>query len=378
MPRWKTGARRRGTGRWSGTGRRRPTSGPFRGSALDEACAVGGLLVLVREEGQEGLGPPGLDGLEALAQAAFVLADHGAGHVQDALVGTVVPLQADYLRPREDFRELQDIPHLGAAETVDGLVVVPHDADIGSSAGQDLEELELGDVGVLVLVDQDDAEALVETVAYRLVVPQDAGGQEDEVAEVHVARFPQAALVFCVQAAEIAVREPRLQVRGVGRQAVVLGPGYAGGQASALVTVEVRDKAAEQRDGIVVVVDGEVGIEPGRRRVAPQEPGSEGMEGPEEGARARRIDGGRAVAHLPGGLVGEGDGQDGFGGKAALPDQPGYLGRDDAGLAGARAGQDEEIAALVPNGVQLFGIELSQVFGKIGHGIEYGTGEGGM
>ena len=48
-----------------------------------------------------------------------------------------------------------------------------------------------------------------------------------------------------------------------------------------------------------------------------------------------------AFSHLVGGLIGEGDGQDGTAGHALL-DQMGDAIGDDARLAGARAGQNED------------------------------------
>jgi hypothetical protein len=56
--------------------------------------------------------------------------------------------------------ELEDVAHVGAAPAVDGLVVVADDADVPVLAAEEADELELGAVGVLVLVDEDVAVAL--------------------------------------------------------------------------------------------------------------------------------------------------------------------------------------------------------------------------
>ena len=65
-----------------------------------------------------------------------------------------------------------------------------------------------------------------------------------------------------------------------------------------------------------------------------------------------------ALGHLGGGLVGEGDGQDGIGRDALFLDQPGDAAGDDAGLAGAGAGEDQQGALRGLHGGALFGIQF--------------------
>ena len=67
-----------------------------------------------------------------------------------------------------------------------------------------------------------------------------------------------------------------------------------------------------------------------------------------------------ALGHFAGGLVGEGDGQDGVGRDAFLADQPGDAAGDDAGLARAGAGQDEQRALGGLDGGALFGIQIGE------------------
>ena len=55
-------------------------------------------------------------------------------------------------------RELQDVANGGAAEAVEGLVLVPDHAEVAVRCGQAREELLLDVVGVLVLVHHDIAD----------------------------------------------------------------------------------------------------------------------------------------------------------------------------------------------------------------------------
>ena len=74
-------------------------------------------------------------------------------------------------RAAEASVELDEGRVAGAAEAVDGLVVVAHDHDVVGPVGrptEQLDELDLGDVGVLELVDEEVAELA-------LVAAQDVG-----------------------------------------------------------------------------------------------------------------------------------------------------------------------------------------------------------
>ena len=68
-----------------------------------------------------------------------------------------------------------------------------------------------------------------------------------------------------------------------------------------------------------------------------------------------------ALGHLAGGLVGEGDGQDGVGRDAFLADQPGDAAGDDAGLARAGSGEDQQRAFGGLDGGALFGIQVGEL-----------------
>ncbi len=67
-----------------------------------------------------------------------------------------------------------------------------------------------------------------------------------------------------------------------------------------------------------------------------------------------------ALRHLAGGLVGEGDGENGVGRDALFLNEPGDSAGDDAGLARAGAGKDEQRALGGFNSSALFGIQIGE------------------
>jgi hypothetical protein len=94
-------------------------------------------------------------GEEVLALAVDVVRDHGAGPGEDGLRRAVVALEHDHFRVGIVALEIENVANVGAAPRVDRLVGVAHHAQVAVLAGDLLDELVLGAVRVLVLVDQD-------------------------------------------------------------------------------------------------------------------------------------------------------------------------------------------------------------------------------
>ena len=65
-----------------------------------------------------------------------------------------------------------------------------------------------------------------------------------------------------------------------------------------------------------------------------------------------------ALSHFGGGFVGEGNGENGVGSDAFFLNKPGDAAGNDAGFAGAGAGQDEQGAFSGLDGGALFGIQF--------------------
>ena len=106
-----------------------------------------------------------------------------------------------------------------------------------------------------------------------------------------------------------------------------------------------------QLAAVGLVVDGEVAVEVEAVGVLAQQAGAEAVEGADPDAAAGH-EGLDALAHLAGGLVGEGDGED-VAGPDALLEQVGDAAGDDARLAAAGAGQDEQRPFDVRDGLAL-------------------------
>jgi hypothetical protein len=80
--------------------------------------------------------------------------------------------------------EVEDVAHLGAAPAVDALVVVADHADVLRLAGEVHEQVELGRVRVLVLVDHQVPEAVGVLLLHRWVLLEEPRGQQQQVVEV--------------------------------------------------------------------------------------------------------------------------------------------------------------------------------------------------
>ncbi|MNX81717.1 hypothetical protein D3C86_1134120 [compost metagenome] len=135
---------------------------------------------------------------ELLGIALGVVLDDGVGRLQDAPGRAVVLDQGDDLGVGEVLLELQDDPEVRGAERVDALVHVAHHAQVVVARGQQRDQLVLGLVGVLVLVDQDVLEALAVLVEHVGGGPEEAHRQEEQVVEVQGVLAHQLLLVIGV------------------------------------------------------------------------------------------------------------------------------------------------------------------------------------
>ncbi len=251
------------------------------------------------------------------------------------------------------------------------MIGVAHHADVLVAAGEEQDDLVLGLVGVLVLVDEDVLEPLAIALEHVGVLAEQAHDVGEQVVEVHRACLLEARLVLAEDVGVFAVEDVGCGGgRFVGGDQLVLlqrDQRVDPARREALgIESEVADHVAGEPDRVGLVVDGELA------RVS--EPIAVGA----QDADARRVErrhphrlddrpdeGSDPLAHLGGGLVGERDGED-SGGMRALVDQV----RDAVGehprLAGSGAGDDEQRAVAVHDRVELIGVET----GHLGFGGE--------
>ena len=107
--------------------------------------------------------PVAVVGPQRLAEPAGVVGDEAGGGGEDVRGRAVVLLEPDDLGAGKVLLEAQDVGDLGAAPAVDRLVVVADAAEVAARLGEQPQPQILGDVGVLIFVDEDVAEAVADS-----------------------------------------------------------------------------------------------------------------------------------------------------------------------------------------------------------------------
>jgi hypothetical protein len=306
-------------------------------------------------------------GPQVLGLALAVVRDDRVRGAEDRVRGAVVLLQRDDRRLAEVALELEDVADVGAAERVDRLVRVPHDHDVPVLFGQELEQPVLRVVRVLVLVHEDVAERLLPALL-RLGEPlQDLDGQHQEVVEVDRVRAEEPPLIEVVDVGDGLVVEGLHPIPVLGRadQLVLRRRDVlvdALGREPLRVALELLQRLLHHPDLVGRVVDREVRLVAQSRRFPAQNPAAGGVEGEDpDPARDLRQEVLEAGSHLAGRLVREGDREDLVRLDPNGGDEMGHAMRQHTGLAGARAGDDEERPFGVRDRLTLGGIQVGEV-----------------
>ncbi len=322
-----------------------------------------GLLLLV--VGLEALDPgaAALLGPQLLVLARAVARHDRVGGVEDQLGGAVVLLELDHGRLRPVALEVEDVAQVRATPRIDRLVVITDHAQVVMLHRERPDPQVLRAVRVLVLVDMQEAPALL-VLGQHVLVLEEPHGLEQQVVEIE--------RVGLAQAFAVAGRQPRdgalAMVRGVLGQErriehLVLGPAdraeddgrpELAGQRHVLFAQDL----LHQRLLVVRVVDDEPAPDPDGLPVRAQDPRRQRME--------------RAGHHVPtaftdeaddpfaqfrGGPVGERDGQDPPRGHVLDADEVRDAMGQHARLARPGTGQDQQRAVRRRDGTRLLGVE---------------------
>ena len=239
------------------------------------------------------------------------------------------------------------------------LIVIPNHSQVAVLLAQQLQPAVLGPVGVLVLVDKNVAERAAVAVAHLWEELEQVHAAEQQVVEVHGVGRVGALLVALVDVGGRLLEEARhLQPVGLGVQQRVLGLGDLAPDAArreALgVDVQLIHAGLHQPQRVLLVVDREAAGVAQALGVGAQHPGAGRVEGhhPHRPGPAAH-QGLHPLAHLAGGLVCEGDGQDLARPRGPAAHQVRDAVREHAGLARAGAGEDQQRPLAMQHGLAL-------------------------
>jgi hypothetical protein len=127
--------------------------------------------------------------------ALRVGADDLVGGFDDPLGRAVIELEVDQLRVRVVLLEVENVADVGLAPAVDRLVGIADDEEVAVLGGEGGDKDVLDAVRVLVLVDQDVAEALLVSVEESRHLVEELDRQSEEVVKVDGVCLAQQALV---------------------------------------------------------------------------------------------------------------------------------------------------------------------------------------
>ena len=81
--------------------------------------------------------------------------------IDDGLSGAVVAFELEEASIGIVLAKVEDVVDVRPPETVDALCIVAHDTDTLPLVGEEADDLMLSKVGILILIDEDEMEALL-------------------------------------------------------------------------------------------------------------------------------------------------------------------------------------------------------------------------
>ena len=326
--------------------------------------------------------PRALIGPQVLLAPLRVALDDGVRRTEDVLRRAVVLLEQDRRGVRVVLLELDDVADRRAAERIDRLVGVTDDAQVGHrhalsrarvalgidgfdaarrllTPGEFTHEHVLRVVRVLVLVDEDVAEAAPVVLGHLRERLQDRHRRHDDVVEVERVRGREALLVKPVGVGDLAFLIGLGATRGLlGVDELVLEVAHLEAEGLGRVTlrVEVEIAGDHRHEALAVggVVDGERRLEAHVLGLAAQDAHARRVERAHphrvRGAPDELLD---AFTHLGRSLVREGDGEDLPGLGSSFGHEVGDAVGEHPRLARTGTGHDEQRRTEVLDGLRL-------------------------
>ena len=159
-----------------------------------------------------------LMGNQILGDAVLILVNQGIGSIQDVRRGPVIVIHNDGFHMGKFPVKMQEIPHIGAAPGINGLVRISHDEKVVVISAEGLHELVLERVDILEFINHDILQPLLPLQPDVLVFLKNIEGKLDEVIVVQGKAF-----LFLVQ---VAVENDILHRKGLMILFVKKGQGH--------------------------------------------------------------------------------------------------------------------------------------------------------
>ena len=145
------------------------------------------------------------------------------------------------------------------------------------------QQLELGCVGVLILIHHNDAESAVHVLTNELILLHQFNRKHNQVPKVNVASFLQSLLIGLVGSGKNLGGIDGVQLWGIWLPAIILCTGNFSCQSLCFLSIQLGHGLMHQSGRILIVVDGKILVDSRLVRILTKEPGAKGMEGSQAG-----------------------------------------------------------------------------------------------
>ena len=305
-------------------------------------------------------------GEEALLLALNIVGDHRRCTREDGLGGTVIALELDHLGFGVVLLEIKDVPDVGAAPCVDGLVGISYHTEIPMPRCQKIHQIELHAIGVLELVDENVLPTLLVELENTRTLLEEFHRLQEKIAEIKGVGVDEHTLVDAIETG----RKFIVDVVGIGRGLGGKNPGVlplVDPPANPFGVVRLRiqslalQRLLDDPDAIGIVIDHEPATAPQVTNIPAKDSYTDGMKGANgEISTIRAEQFLDALLHFARRLVGKGDGQQAGGRDPADPDQIGDPACEYTRLPAPGAREDQQGALGGFHGAELFGVEAGR------------------